>query len=105
MFYCFVGITSHSSFYHFFFLMIRRPPRSTLFPYTTLFRSPDRCCSLRKVGPLFAALQPYSLWFTGLRRQQAKTRANLQAVESFTLPSGKHLRKISPLAEWHTREV
>src|SRR3712207_7898361 len=26
--------------YLFFFLMIRRPPRSTLFPYTTLFRSP-----------------------------------------------------------------
>src|SRR3712207_8894740 len=25
--------------YHLFFLMIRRPPRSTLFPYTTLFRS------------------------------------------------------------------
>src|SRR5258708_39248453 len=31
---------------YFFFLMIRRPPRSTLFPYTTLFRSscsPRRC--------------------------------------------------------------
>src|SRR3989441_4832144 len=28
-----------SIFFHFFFLMIRRPPRSTLFPYTTLFRS------------------------------------------------------------------
>src|SRR2546430_10116868 len=27
---------------NFFFLMIRRPPRSTLFPYTTLFRSLDR---------------------------------------------------------------
>src|SRR5690349_23137962 len=27
--------------FYFFFLMIRRPPRSTLFPYTTLFRS---CC-------------------------------------------------------------
>src|SRR2546430_10444103 len=27
----------------FFFLMIRRPPRSTLFPYTTLFRSPEGC--------------------------------------------------------------
>src|SRR3712207_9129796 len=27
---------------YFFFLMIRRPPRSTLFPYTTLFRSLDR---------------------------------------------------------------
>src|SRR2546430_8218668 len=26
--------------FFFFFLMIRRPPRSTLFPYTTLFRSP-----------------------------------------------------------------
>src|SRR6266498_4828467 len=31
----------HLSFvFFFFFLMIRRPPRSTLFPYTTLFRSP-----------------------------------------------------------------
>src|SRR4030066_1063991 len=29
-----------SLFFVFFFLMIRRPPRSTLFPYTTLFRSP-----------------------------------------------------------------
>src|SRR2546426_12799658 len=28
-------------FLSFFFLMIRRPPRSTLFPYTTLFRSPS----------------------------------------------------------------
>src|SRR3712207_8685522 len=32
----------------FFFLMIRRPPRSTLFPYTTLFRS--RLLALRAVG-------------------------------------------------------
>src|SRR2546426_6908467 len=30
----------YSFFLFFFFLMIRRPPRSTLFPYTTLFRSP-----------------------------------------------------------------
>src|SRR5215475_15446923 len=30
------------SFSFFFFLMIRRPPRSTLFPYTTLFRSAHR---------------------------------------------------------------
>src|SRR5690554_7701741 len=29
-------------YFLFFFLMIRRPPRSTLFPYTTLFRSPVR---------------------------------------------------------------
>src|SRR6266849_5655326 len=33
---------THSSHSPFFFLMIRRPPRSTLFPYTTLFRSPRR---------------------------------------------------------------
>src|SRR5258705_5928411 len=31
--------TVHSRILFFFFLMIRRPPRSTLFPYTTLFRS------------------------------------------------------------------
>src|SRR6266480_5897859 len=36
----------------FFFLMIRRPPRSTLFPYTTLFRSPgpDAACADRPAG-------------------------------------------------------
>src|SRR3979411_3530317 len=35
-------VTSPLLFCMFFFLMIRRPPRSTLFPYTTLFRSLDR---------------------------------------------------------------
>src|SRR5256885_6132812 len=35
----------------FFFLMIRRPPRSTLFPYTTLFRSPHSGSSGRDVRP------------------------------------------------------
>src|SRR2546430_16016976 len=32
----------------FFFLMIRRPPRSTLFPYTTLFRSPSPRCGVAR---------------------------------------------------------
>src|SRR3712207_9530418 len=32
-------VQSYSALCSFFFLMIRRPPRSTLFPYTTLFRS------------------------------------------------------------------
>src|SRR3989442_4555045 len=36
----------------FFFLMIRRPPRSTLFPYTTLFRSVPRCAGVRHVDRL-----------------------------------------------------
>src|ERR1019366_10124044 len=36
-----VHLLSLSVSFFFFFLMIRRPPRSTLFPYTTLFRSSD----------------------------------------------------------------
>ncbi len=67
--------------------------------------APDRCCALRKVEPLFRSLSPYDVWITGLRRQQAKSRANLQAEESFTLPGGKTLAKLSPLAEWTTRDV
>src|SRR2546422_1993731 len=59
--------TSHSSLSSFFFfLMIRRPPRSTLFPYTTLFRSlgPRRRASAAlAVGDpdLLAALAPHEL--------------------------------------------
>src|SRR2546430_7351937 len=39
-------LSDHIGLVFFFFLMIRRPPRSTLFPYTTLFRSAIRlsCC-------------------------------------------------------------
>src|SRR5688572_32349285 len=36
----------------FFFLMIRRPPRSTLFPYTTLFRSGKTACTSGSAHPL-----------------------------------------------------
>jgi phosphoadenosine phosphosulfate reductase len=67
--------------------------------------APDRCCGMRKVGPLFASLEPYKVWFTGLRREQAKTRANLQVVDTFTLPTGKQLEKVSPLADWSSRDV
>src|SRR6266478_7867492 len=38
----FVLLLGFVFFVFFFFLMIRRPPRSTLFPYTTLFRSPHQ---------------------------------------------------------------
>jgi phosphoadenosine phosphosulfate reductase len=67
--------------------------------------APDRCCGLRKVEPLFRALGSYTTWVTGLRRQQSKSRANLQPHEFFTLPSGHILAKLSPLAEWTTRDV
>src|SRR2546422_4146051 len=52
--------------------MIRRPPRSTLFPYTTLFRSHERPNILR-VGPLEAA---NSLERCGSRRDRKSTRLN-----------------------------
>src|SRR5436309_12611300 len=39
------------AFFSFFFLMIRRPPRSTLFPYTTLFRSRARAPPPQPRGP------------------------------------------------------
>jgi phosphoadenosine phosphosulfate reductase len=63
------------------------------------------CCARHKVGPLFSALEGYDLWFTGLRREQSPSRANLAVVEDFRLPSGKHLTKINPLAAWTTRDV
>src|SRR5688572_32557572 len=43
----------------FFFLMIRRPPRSTLFPYTTLFRSESRWPSLRRNFQLISTCLPF----------------------------------------------
>lgn len=67
--------------------------------------STQACCGRHKVEPLFRALQDYDVWFTGLRRDQSPSRANLQEVEPFALPTGKTLRKVSPLAGWSTREV
>jgi phosphoadenosine phosphosulfate reductase len=66
---------------------------------------PSRCCGLRKVKPLFSALAAYQLWFTGLRREQAKSRAGLQPIEDFALPGDKTIRKISPLADWSAKDV
>ena len=67
--------------------------------------STDACCARHKVGPLFGALEGYDTWFTGLRREQSPSRANLQHVEPFTLTSGTPLRKVSPLAEWTMKDV
>ncbi|HEY1207612.1 MAG: phosphoadenylyl-sulfate reductase [Bryobacteraceae bacterium] len=66
---------------------------------------PDQCCKMRKVEPLLRALADYEIWFTGLRREQSPTRANLEQVEQHTLPSGKTLVKVSPLALWTWKEV
>src|SRR3712207_8423094 len=46
-----------------FFLMIRRPPRSTLFPYTTLFRSQEE-----RLRPPFSLMRPIGLSATFRRK-------------------------------------
>ncbi len=66
---------------------------------------PDQCCKIRKVEPLFSGLENFDIWFTGLRRVQSPTRANLQLIDKFPLPSGKQLLKVSPLASWTDKEV
>ena len=71
-----------------------------------LYRTdPTRCCQLRKVEPLLGALQPFDVWFTGLRRDQSPTRRNLKKVELHRLPSGKTLWKVSLLADWNWEQV
>jgi phosphoadenosine phosphosulfate reductase len=67
--------------------------------------STDSCCARHKVEPLFSALENYDVWFTGLRREQSPSRANLAHLEPFTLPSGRVIRKVSPVATWTTRDV
>ena len=75
-------------------------------PSVGLWRtSTDACCARHKVGPLFAALEQYDVWFTGLRRDQSPSRATLREVDEFQLPTGKRLAKISPLADWTARDV
>jgi phosphoadenosine phosphosulfate reductase len=67
--------------------------------------STDACCARHKVGPLFSSLEAYDVWFTALRRDQSASRANLQEVEPFRLPSGNAIRKVAPLAAWTARDV
>ena len=67
--------------------------------------SPDQCCKLRKVEPLFRALAGYRVWVTGLRREQAKSRAALEEAAMFALPGGQEILKLAPLAAWTTRDV
>jgi phosphoadenosine phosphosulfate reductase len=67
--------------------------------------NPTACCQARKVEPLMRSLEPYDWWFTGLRREQSPTRANLKKVEDHRTPTGKELKKISVLADWDWARV
>src|SRR5256885_7470984 len=59
----------------FFFLMIRRPPRSTLFPYTTLFRSPRR----RNPTPPSPNQEPRPAFLHARRRRSEEHTSELQS--------------------------
>ena len=66
---------------------------------------PTECCRIRKVEPLMRSLEPFDWWFTGLRREQSPTRAGLRKVEDHKLPTGRHLKKVSILADWTMAQV
>ncbi len=59
--------------------LINLAPATTVEQHETQFGKlyqlkPTQCCQIRKVEPLFRGLSPYSLWLTGLRREQSPTR-------------------------------
>jgi phosphoadenosine phosphosulfate reductase len=65
-------------------------------------REPDRCCNLRKVEPLKKQLAQLDAWITGIRRDQAPTRANARKLE---WDAKFELVKLNPLADWTWDQV
>jgi phosphoadenosine phosphosulfate reductase len=65
-------------------------------------RNPDRCCHLRKVEPLRAALRGRAGWITAIRRGQSPARAQAQVIE---WDVRFELYKFNPLAAWTREEV
>ena len=60
------------------------------------------CCHIRKVEPLRRALAGATAWMTGLRRDQAATRTETDAVQ---WDEGNALLKINPLVDWTNEQV
>lgn len=60
-------------------------------------RDPARCCALRKVEPLQRSLAGYELWFTGVRREEAPTRAETPLI---AWDERNGLVKVNPVAAW-----
>ena len=65
-------------------------------------RDPNACCNIRKVDPLIQILGQYDAWITGVRRDQAPTRANTKKVE-YDYKFG--LMKFNPIASWTSEDV
>lgn len=66
---------------------------------------PDRCCELNKVLPLQKVLETLDGWATGVRRDQSVVRADVPIVERQTLPSGRDVLKLNPLARWTKQDT
>ena len=64
--------------------------------------NPDQCCQLRKVDPLRRVLEGYDAWITGIRREQAPTRANAKPVE---WDRTFELVKVNPLVRWTWADI
>jgi phosphoadenosine phosphosulfate reductase len=65
-------------------------------------RDPDLCCSLRKVQPLAQALAGLSAWGSGVRRDEAATRAGTKVVD---WDAKRGMVKVNPLAAWTQDDV
>ncbi|MBE7413969.1 MAG: phosphoadenylyl-sulfate reductase [Deltaproteobacteria bacterium] len=65
-------------------------------------KQPDKCCDIRKMIPLAEALSGLKCWITGIRRDQAPTRANAPVV-SWDAKFG--LVKVNPLVRWTSEDV
>ncbi|ANS75967.1 phosphoadenosine phosphosulfate reductase [Paenibacillus yonginensis] len=63
---------------------------------------PTACCNIRKVEPLTRILSKYEAWITGIRRDQAPTRANAKKIE-YDVKFG--LVKFNPIADWTSDDV
>lgn len=64
--------------------------------------NPNQCCDIRKVEPLTRILSGYEAWITGIRRDQAPTRANAKKIE-YDHKFG--LVKFNPIADWTNEDV
>jgi phosphoadenosine phosphosulfate reductase len=76
--------------------------QDTAFGRDLFARDPDRCCALRKVAPLNAAMRDYDAWITGLRRDETPSRADTPVV-SWDAKRAKV--KVCPIARWTAADV
>src|SRR5437899_4548754 len=94
-------------FIFFFFLMIRRPPRSTLFPYTTLFRSRQRLVVAIEVGDqcLVIGLLARSAFETLIDRKSTRLNSSHLGISYavFCLKKKKKIRTSRQTRYTHNR--